>query len=929
EAARLIRSPLQHAHLFQQLNNPRWIRPLAGKGFFKDPPAPIHGYMPGATGSPPWPESQYLVRMAAKDPGAVHGVALDIPDTDNGLVQEDLASVALALPPYLAEDFVPRAKSWLASSSDHLLLPEKLGALIGHLARGGREAAALELAGCLLELFEDPGKAEQTTDDGFRLPPEPRSRFSTWEYGQIVKNNLEDLTRAGGAKTLELVCDLLEAALRFSQPEKLMEEPAADHSHLWRPAIEPHEGNLDRSLRDPLISAVRDSAQHILATDPSTLPDVVETLESRSWPVFTRIALHVLRLFGDRAPALVEERLGNHALFCDPHFHHEYLFLAMTHFARLWPQDRQRILGWIEAGPALNLWKDVPELWASSGSSQEVEQYVRQWKAKRLAILSQPLPAGSQAPPEQPEFVSPPGVPPRDLTTPKQAPWIRSASMEDLVELFNAWRPPGGIGTPTMAGLRRKFAEVVASEPGRFSEGAHALRELRPSYLGALATGLRQAARGGVELSWRPVLELYREMANRPPDRSPDRSQDSVATSGWTAAAKEVTRLLAAGFERGQSQIPIEARSLVWETLLPLTGVRSPRERKRSDPVAGVGADAMQAVLRYALWVRRHLELSPGGLERVKHGFDEMPEVRRVLEAQLDPTLDEAPALRAVYGAWLGWLLLLDSQWMKARVPILFPEDETYRHLRKSAWDAYLSFSPSYDHVFELLKPDYENAVDRLAELDSPPALERHDQRLAEHLITLYVRRRIELDDPSGLLARFFVNASSPVRAYALEYVGRLLQTQSDTIPSEVLGRLMKLWENRLAAASGAAAPSSGPGEPAELAAFGSWFTSGKLPNSWALEQLVSMLRRTGAVTATKQVVERLRTVSASMPARAVEALGHLVRQESHGIRILGWSQEASAMLAAVASGEDPEARGAALDLLDIFDLHRIEDLIC
>ncbi len=933
EAARLIGAPLQHAHFFQQLSNPRWIRPLAEKGFFNDPPAPIHEYMPGATGSPPWPESQYLVRMAAKDPSAVHGVALDIPDTDNGLVQEDLASLALALPPYLAEDFVPRAKSWLGSSSNHLLLPEKLGALMGHLARGGREAAALDLAGCLLEVFADPNEAGREPDEGFRRPPEPQSRFSTWEYGQIVKSNVEDLARAGGWKTLELFCNLLDSALRFSQPSDRTGESARDHSYLWRPAIEPNEGNLDRSLRDPLLSAVRDAAEHVLRTDPSSLPAVVEVLESRPWPVFIRVALHVLRLFGDRTPALVEEHLSNRTLFGDPHFHHEYLFLAMNHFARLWPQDRHRILGWIEAGPDLDLWKDVPELWASSGSSQKIERYAREWKAKRLAILSQPLPGGSQAPPEQPEFVSPPQAPPQDLTTPKQAPWIRSASMEELVELLNAWRSPGGIGTPTVAGLQRKLTEVVASEPGRFSENAPALRNLRPAYLGAIAAGLRQAVRGGVAFSWRPVLELYREMASR----SQEPPQDSSA-SGWITAAREATRLLAAGFGQGQSQIPIELRSLVWEILLPLTGVPDPGERRRREAGAGGGsiaslrADATAAAVRYALWIRRHLELSPGGAERIRRGFDEMPEVRRVLEAQLDPTLDEAPALRAVYGAWFGWLLLLDAQWMKARVHILFPEDKTHQHLRTSAWDAYLSFSPSYDHVFELLEPDYDLAVDRIAELDLPAGgagPDRQAQRLAEHLITLYVRRRISLDDPSGLLARFFANASVSLRAYALEHVGRLLQTQGGPIPAEVLGALMRLWENRLTAASAAAdAAPSDRGDPAELASFGTWFASGKLQDSWALDQLISLLRLPAGVTATKQVVERLRTVSVSMPARAVESLGHLVRQESQGIRILGWSQEASAMLAAVAGGDDPEARRAALDLLEVFDLNRIEELI-
>ena len=40
--------------------------------------------------------------------------------------------------------------------------------------------------------------------------------------------------------------------------------------------------------------------------------------------------------------------------------------------------------------------------------------------------------------------------------------------------------------------------------------------------------------------------------------------------------------------------------------------------------------ETMHAVIRYALWVRRHLEKEPDAEERLAKKFDEMPEVREV-----------------------------------------------------------------------------------------------------------------------------------------------------------------------------------------------------------------------------------------------------------------------------------------------------------
>src|SRR5215470_2112043 len=136
QAVALLGRIEQYRYFFDRLQNPQWLEPLSQKGYFRRPPAPVLDDRAGSIRFPPWHESQYLARMA-KFPEVqeqVLRIALEIADTENVQVHGDLADVALALPPTMAARFVTKAKKWIESPYQ-ILLPEKLGRLVGYLAR--------------------------------------------------------------------------------------------------------------------------------------------------------------------------------------------------------------------------------------------------------------------------------------------------------------------------------------------------------------------------------------------------------------------------------------------------------------------------------------------------------------------------------------------------------------------------------------------------------------------------------------------------------------------------------------------------------------------------------------------------------------------------------------------------------------------------
>lgn len=117
---------------------------------------------------------------------------------------------------------------------------------------------------------------------------------------------------------------------------------------------------------------------------------------------------------------------------------------------------------------------------------------------------------------------------------------------------------------------------------------------------------------------------------------------------GWVWTRKTIASLLATGFESGPVEIPFDYRHVAWEVLKSITEDEEPTRDYEAqyggsnmDPAAlsinTTRGEAMHAVVRYALWVRRHLGNEPDGKERLERGLEEIPETREVLEAHLDP----------------------------------------------------------------------------------------------------------------------------------------------------------------------------------------------------------------------------------------------------------------------------------------------------
>ena len=110
------------------------------------------------------------------------------------------------------------------------------------------------------------------------------------------------------------------------------------------------------------------------------------------------------------------------------------------------------------------------------------------------------------------------------------------------------------------------------------------------------------------------------------------------------------------------------------------------------------------------------------------------------------------------------------------------------------------------------------------------------------------------------------------------------------------------------------------PAEPSshseEVAAFGWWFASGKFDDVWAIGQLEEALRLSGKTEPYELVLERLVTLSTTMPVDVVGCLRLIVEGDKEGWNIRAWREPKRTILKTALKSGDPTARQLAESLI-------------
>ncbi len=906
-------------YFFDRLENPEWVSALARRRAFSDPPDPVPADEPGYVQFPPWPEGRYLARMAPVAPDAVAAVLEGLPPSANPWVTRILLEAVTALPDEQFRRLAPNTVEWITSADAAVFMghfAEAAADAIARLGRAGKVKQALKAARALLWIERLSGASDGSPSDQiFTRAPEPVGRLSYWTYRRVVEQTLPDLVDSAGLDGVRLFSSQLSVAVKFSRRED--EPPDSDcHSYVWRPAIEDHPQNSDRDVRCLLVTAARDAAVRLGRVSDDDLRAVVDLLEAGSL-LHRRIALHVLAVVPGGAD-MAAERIATRNLFDESRLKHEYAELLRSRLGEAPPRVRRTFLDWVRAGPDLERFRRR----YSDASPEDEIAYTERWKRDRLSIVADHL-SGNEAEQycelvakhgeaEHPDFLS--------WTeswsgpeTPLTSEEMKSMPAGEVIGFLASWQPGDGTGPrfePSMEGLGRTFQAVVADRAVDFAAIATRMQTLDPTYVRSFLNGLEAAVKAGASFGWDQPIRLMASVLEHPFEHEEEEDAlDFERDPGWRWTRGQAASLLQEGVANRDNRISFDLREEVWSVLEPLTRDPNPSPAEEAT-AAGYGSmdpltlsintnrgKAMHAVMAYALWCAR--ELDARGLDTTA-GFDLIPEIRTVLDEHLDPNIEPSLAVRAVYGNWLPWLMLLDKGWVAANLARILPSDPELAGLRDAAWNTYVRWCPPFDSVYDMLRHEYEAAVERIPSegTDDPADDERADAKLGEHLVAFYWRGCLQ----PVLLERWFELADDELAAKVMDYLGRSLNNTEEDIDPEVLRRIRQLWDSRLEVIA-----SDPEAHQNEADAFAYTFASAKLDNDWSLASLEVALQPGGSRWRGHTVMARLAEIAAIKPTEATRCTLQMLEGTADDWEDLGWRNEVRDVLAATDHANDPE----------------------
>lgn len=879
----LLKHPTHVEYFFSRLASLNWLVPLKKRGFFANPPGGIK--FENYVMFPAWSLSKYLIKIASQRPKEVMQLMRNLAKTKNFRIHIDLIDCALKMPSSTAKEIIPFTHSWVAIPYT-AITSEKIADLCVKLGNENEMDAALELYEVILDVRGPDKKGELALQEAYPY-------HDLWMYEQILKKVSPLVLSKSPCKVIELLCRVLSKAISLERSDE-RKSSYEDLSFIWRPAIEDHPQNRDRSnAKGLLVNTIRECLESISTIEKKKFLACFESLAKFPPSIFRRMELYLMNRFPELLKDKIHAILLKKEVFTDVNLWHEYYHLLQTSYANFPDDVKERVLNWISKGPDL----EELEAWYEKSknrkpSHEEKDSYMARWQTNYLSAIREALPpewmekwkelVSKYGAPEHPDFhsyISSVWVGP---TSPLTKEEIANKTPQETVAYLRTWKPSKDFSAPSEEGLAREFGKAISDNPSNYIKICQEFETLKPVYIYHVIGGFKEAAKKNKTFDWHPVISLCKYLLTMPQlaKTTEDKYYD------WNSVKREIADLLEKGLENRDMGLPFELRKITWEMIISLLQHNEPDlsfEQKwggdNMDPVTlslnTVRGRAMHLVFRYGLWCARHLNLSTKE-ERM------VPEVKEQLEKSLIPQCEPTLTIRAVFGLYLPNLFYLDGKWTVEHMGKIFPSDAKYRSLSRVAWEAYVTYCPFYKKVYEKMRDQYKNAIYKL---ESPKISQEAKFKLSGHIIRAYLDESEQLKNDS-LISLFFEKAQPEVRGHAIWFIGKVLErVRKSEIEKKsrdrIVKRCMTLWEQRIEEAQ--KADSQGKKQYAqELKWFGFWFIQGRFEKAWAISQLNRTLEFTkGSIEFPNKIIEELHFYVKNFCPNVLETLVMIAEQDT------------------------------------------------
>jgi hypothetical protein len=860
----IARDMSSYDHFFQHVSDD-WLPFLVKKGYFDNPTHIIEDGDGRRFGfiSP----SRYLARIAEARSAEVLRLILAhrIPQREerNPIILENFVMAAIKMPSKYARKIAYKVykENWL----DVLYfsrLSEFVSDLMVKLSNDGYHKDAISLAYLLFDMrLTEPVPVGGILED-YTMVRNIKTNMDDYRYKHYARSKLPILTKNDPASLVDLLVFLLNKSIRLEKKGRKSTESDYDGSVVWRPAIEDHEQNTDYDFRSVLIEILRDTLVNEGRQNISRLRKELRLLQSKPYPVFRRIELHIYRMFPKQFTREIEQAVIKY--FDAWQLRHEYYHLIKKTFPLLSKKTKEKFLKTVENGPTektIRKWKENQKIYPN----ETVKLRKKIWLIDRLepiaAFLDDDLKYQYEqtvkdiGTPHHPDFHTWHSVVHTAMPTTELAD---NLNPDEVIDFLKSYKVKKG-SFLFYDGTKEKFQDYVEKNPLAFSKSATELKSADPLFSYAFFSGIENAAKADKEIDWKNVLLLCNyvvESINKGSYDQPAGYNILGATAG----------MLEEGLKSEKSSPPFDLRNDVWKllsSLVPFGEEADSWEENYPDKnwdaigisINTTSGKTFRAIFQYALWC-------DSNLKKDKPHFAD--EVRKILDDYLDKKLKNNISRHATVGEQLPNLIYFDKDWALKNLSKIFPPDN--KLLARAAWDAYL-YNNVLPWAFREVITYYKQHLNGLR---NPTLVDGRlggfDQRVVEHATIAYVYNLAGADD---LFKELLGVKNDLVLQHSAWMVARVLKDYKESPNKSLdLDKIKNVWKSRLA----------------EYGETGWWFISSPFSKEETLDLLLDVLRRTNGnmVEFLSTVQEEMISYAKEFPLKTAEVLELLLKSDKN-----------------------------------------------
>ena len=753
---------------------------------------------------------------------------------------------------------------------EHQFLAHEYPKLLTHWTSENQTEAALELANILVQFAPDPQAQEKQRrrreihgDEIASMMAllNPAPRFDD-NYQQILDEGVRPLAEKEPYRVARMLMRATASMIRLTRHQEELENGEGhDRSETWCQRLDGPRLHYRNFEEETLVHTLTHACEKVYEQAPESVTVLDSALRNQRWDVFKRLRQHLYALHpSEQTKPWIWELILAHDDYAKWEHHYEFqrmIRLACEHFgAELLTEDeRIKIFDAILSGPSeedFREWRGEQFTEADFKRRKryfhrqqlrpfapvlfgEYADYFRELEddknADEITDKSYSLFGGSGS--EGGSVTSP---------SPRSPDELSKHSDEELLAYINEWRDEHHdkddwsitINIPALAGaFQSVFTGSIIPDDDRLEFWIEKNRERieRPVYVRSIIQAMQEHVKGrnfGRLDLW---FDFCQWVLSRPDkDREEHiRHSDIIRTNpGWRSSRRAVCDCVEVCLKR-EVKVPISARerlSGLLETLCTQFDWQldrgEPDVLNRDDPLTdainSTRGRALENLVNFGHWVRRN-----DAAARVPE-MTAILEKRFSLETEYPLTIPE----HAILGKDYVHICHIDEVWAVARKSDFFPQDNITVWVE--AFGNFLHFSQPYKPTFDILRDDFEFALEHLCDLKRKWA-----DTLGHHLFTYYLWELYPLTGNESLLERYYQKTNSDRERWATLFnlIGRSLRNTRTQLGEGLKDRIMAFFEWRFAV-----------GEPTEFHNFAFWLEAQCMEAGWRLKAYSRILDR-------------------------------------------------------------------------------------